>query len=615
MYGCAEASGAGVYVRRRLDGYHADRASAVLIISLGVLLASAGYSWQQDSWLEGGAPSEAAWDSTPFVPGWAQAFGETIPQRMLDEPAATGDFGCDGRHYQYSDEWFTAVLMYQYGEYLGVDPSFVDEHLLAVPGSKIVHSFQQQVGIGSEMNRLDRTMDEIDVRLGKINTSIEQLDQDMAKLDARTDRHDSSIKSLDVKMKLLERDAEKIDAAFGEYGEYDRIFGRYVIRPAFQDDPVDLRRAMALYVQINDTDKERGLLADEQKRIGDEQQGIIEEKDDLNMGSYALTSEQNSLIAEYNLLAAEHDTMNTRYSCIGDTKVQDAHVTKPVAETTAAVQHPRDGAHRIAYEDVPGFADGTIEVPALRQAISMWGAYNAGLEFLITESPDVTIVWEKTIPGDAVGLHGPVHDGKDIVLRVQMGDYGCDGRYYLYSQDKLADTISHGLGHHLGLGHVITEDHLMFGANGVGPVAFDSLGYVVPARVEYDRFLLQEELDAVMGGIDRELVGISISLEGVNSTLNEMRPEYEEMDAEYKRLSRLYSAYPSDIDEDDDIAYRAAMKLRDQLDDMKEEYERLAEDIDGLEDTYDMNVEEQDALNDKHSLLAERHNCINLRET
>ncbi len=183
---------------------------------------------------------------------------------------------------------------------------------------------------------------------------------------------------------------------------------------------------------------------------------------------------------------------------------------------------------------------------AARQAAAMWNADNPGTVRLVGDvaDGDVVIVLTDRIEGDTVGLYEhPSLPGRPATITVETGRPWCDGTFRPYSGEMMADTIAHELGHHLGLGHVTDESHLMYGTRdppGVLPESFDDLGYDIPQAAEHLQFDAVTPILARMQASESQMAGLEEEMDGIVRSLDRMETEHGRLVERYEQLGGRY---------------------------------------------------------------------------
>ena len=141
-------------------------------------------------------------------------------------------------------------------------------------------------------------------------------------------------------------------------------------------------------------------------------------------------------------------------------------------------QDERNEIHAYSYGAIPIYADSATAERALHDAIASWESSNPGLFFEPSNSnPDVMIGWAKWMPPPTLGRYS---QGSMTIL---VGIEDCNSEYRTFSKGALTHTITHELGHHLGLRHIDLEGHLMHSAETFDVDSqdnFNDMGYDIP---------------------------------------------------------------------------------------------------------------------------------------
>ena len=143
--------------------------------------------------------------------------------------------------------------------------------------------------------------------------------------------------------------------------------------------------------------------------------------------------------------------------------------------------------HTISYDDIPAYVDVEIVKQGLKEAVQAWNSAGS-VEFTLVESDgDVNIGWNRGGHGLTLGHYGAkvLDNGtrENHVIRVNLGGNDCSSDYQQFASNSLKHTISHELGHYLGLRHITDPTHLMYpGAFSPGdpPNIYDNRGFIIP---------------------------------------------------------------------------------------------------------------------------------------
>jgi hypothetical protein len=186
----------------------------------------------------------------------------------------------------------------------------------------------------------------------------------------------------------------------------------------------------------------------------------------------------------------------------------------------------------ISYDPIPSYANESYVKNSISNALQRWMNVNPDLTIQLVESGgDVHIEWKKNILGNHAGQ---ITGG---LIEIELGSNDCMGNWNQYAIFSLSDTISHEIGHYIGLGHSSDESHLMWGTVEPYPdINFDDLEYNIPIKKsKFQSWIIYDKLEN----------------------------KYEGLNRDYLKLDREYSQYPETIY--DDLQYQRAMQLHNQL--------------------------------------------------
>jgi len=215
------------------------------------------------------------------------------------------------------------------------------------------------------------------------------------------------------------------------------------------------------------------------------------------------------------------------YNCLYDGVREIAHVTNVVVDDQVGFNPdpvtPDDGnALKIRLVNASGNQRG-----ASQAGIELWTDLNPTVNIQMVSGGNIADVVMTFIDlpehADYVGLycsHGcdsldymgmsgrRFRDDKGYAeILIDTGRVSCTNEWNAYHANSLANTVAHEIGHHLGLGHHRSEDHLLHGRYSPAPVPgdFDDLGYNIPSLLPYDGWLdaqvrIQERWDEIGDG-------------------------------------------------------------------------------------------------------------------
>ena len=204
----------------------------------------------------------------------------------------------------------------------------------------------------------------------------------------------------------------------------------------------------------------------------------------------------------------------------------------------------------ISYDPIPDYANGNYVRNSISDAIQQWTDENPEMTIQLVESNgDVQIEWKKVI----FGPHSGYMQGK--MMEVELGSLDCNNNWNQYSIFSISDTISHELGHYLGLEHSADPTHLMYGEDEFTQIPFDNLGYDIPDNhLDFQTWIEYDILEN----------------------------EYDDLNYDYVQLNREYSQYPETISSESQ--YQKAMQLYNQLNQLTTEMNMLVDEMNCIAD-------------------------------
>jgi len=162
-------------------------------------------------------------------------------------------------------------------------------------------------------------------------------------------------------------------------------------------------------------------------------------------------------------------------------------------------------------------------------ALNEWDQNNPNLVFEETtnENADIHITWIYLIYGEhrGAGKLDCLALGEQCEMIIGLGELNCRKEYVQYDQGKIANILSHEVGHGFGLLHTSDKDHLFYGDDENVQDNFDTLGLGIPT--------LQEENFVGRAPLDAQYDSLSQQHEALNSEYDQVYSEYETFLKEY----------------------------------------------------------------------------------
>ena len=174
--------------------------------------------------------------------------------------------------------------------------------------------------------------------------------------------------------------------------------------------------------------------------------------------------------------------------------------------------------------------DGKINVDEdiVTASFSEWMYLNPKLEFVQVYNENEAVIkihWEEKVkfvrePMTVYRIDDPYTgqlvagltetDGYNSDISIDYVDVDCEWNDIFKSKDTLKRTLTHEIGHTLGLDHSSDEKNIMYAKTEI-PYDFDNLGYVIPFNNEsYDWYVGEKEL------FDRyELIGLESDMDKI----------------------------------------------------------------------------------------------------
>ena len=256
---------------------------------------------------------------------------------------------------------------------------------------------------------------------------------------------------------------------------------------------------------------------------------------------------------------------------------------------------PRDsGIIYYSIGKIPDVSNKSIPSVAMEKAINIWQAHNPKLKFTKSANSDVRIMWMLEPEPDHVGLASCKSDyrGRIIhcVVDVAVGGTSCNGTYFQTRENGLTNVIMHELGHTLGIGHTLNEEHLMYSTESPQD-PLDEMGYTVPDMLpdlSHTTDLMQIEIDKKLAEIDRR-----------STIIDREREDYEALVAEYEKVRN-----PSTPDE-----FKMSQELHNRVDAWNDRINDLISDNNDLVDIVNMEIDERNSLVEEINAISNEKAC------
>jgi len=166
-------------------------------------------------------------------------------------------------------------------------------------------------------------------------------------------------------------------------------------------------------------------------------------------------------------------------------------------------------------------------------ALNEWDQNNPNLVFEETtnENADIHITWIHLIYGEhrGAGKLDCLASGEGCEMIIGLGEMNCRKEYVQYDQGKIANILSHEVGHGFGLLHTLDEDHLMYGNDENARDDFDTLGLGIPTLQE-ENFVGRAPLEAQYDSLSQQH--------------GELNSEYEQLYSQYETFLKEYDLTP-----------------------------------------------------------------------
>jgi len=166
-------------------------------------------------------------------------------------------------------------------------------------------------------------------------------------------------------------------------------------------------------------------------------------------------------------------------------------------------------------------------------AINEWDQNNPNLVFEETtiENADIHITWIYLVYGEhrGAGKLDCLALDEGCKMLIGLGELNCRKKYVQYDQGKIANILSHEIGHGLGLLHTLDKDHLLYGDDENTRENFDTLGLNIPTLQE-ENFVGRQPLDAQYDLLSKQH--------------EELNSEYEQLYSQYETFLKEYDLTP-----------------------------------------------------------------------
>ena len=158
---------------------------------------------------------------------------------------------------------------------------------------------------------------------------------------------------------------------------------------------------------------------------------------------------------------------------------------------------------KVYVHDVPSYAHESITKDVVYDALNSWERINPDLNFVYVDKSDdfdIEIKWTTVIPFEyhVMGISENVYSSdsaiipSSAVITIDLVDSDCNMQALHWDRDTVTDTISHEMGHALGIiEHSSDETHLLFDVvDGIDNL--DTLGYSIPLPLETYQYYIGE---------------------------------------------------------------------------------------------------------------------------
>ena len=139
------------------------------------------------------------------------------------------------------------------------------------------------------------------------------------------------------------------------------------------------------------------------------------------------------------------------------------------------------------YQGLASGIDKNIVLDATTQAFRNWEKANPELDFEYSKDTksDIMIKWQIYSNPDHDGLATiTLVNDKPILgkgtITASLGSTDCRGDYIQFDSGKTTNILMHEVGHIIGLGHHMDENHLMYDPGFTSQTEFDDMGFEIP---------------------------------------------------------------------------------------------------------------------------------------
>ena len=183
-------------------------------------------------------------------------------------------------------------------------------------------------------------------------------------------------------------------------------------------------------------------------------------------------------------------------------------------------------------------------------ALNEWDQNNLNLVFEETtnENADIHITWIYLIYGEhrGAGKLDCLASGEGCEMIIGLGEMNCRKEYVQYDQGKIANILSHEVGHGFGLLHTSDRDHLLYGDDENVQDNFDTLGLGIPTLQE-ENFVGRAPLEAQFDSLSQQH--------------GELNSEYEQLYSEYEMFLKEYGLTPETVADSEDTGESEILTL------------------------------------------------------